>query len=176
MKNEKMKQSKKRLHGNVKFFLFVCGLYLLVALFNPVVFFDSLSYFVAMFKKVIPILAIVFFILFLTNLFLNPARINKHLGADSGLRGWFYAILGGIFISGPPFILYPMLGELKKNGARNGLIAAMLYNRNVKIYFFPAIIYYFNLRYAVVLSIYIILFSVLNGILLEFFVNKHESH
>jgi len=67
-----------------------------------------------------------------------------------------------------------MLGELKKHGARNGLIAAMLYNRNVKIYFLPAIIYYFNLRYAVILSIYIILFSILNGILLEFIVSENE--
>jgi hypothetical protein len=92
---------------------------------------------------------------------LSPSKINKHLGKNSGVKGWLYAIAGGIFISGPPYILYPMLGELKKHGARNGLLAAML-------------IYYFNLRYAVILSIYIILFSILNGILLEFIVSENE--
>jgi hypothetical protein len=85
---------------------------------------------------------------------LSPSKINKHLGKNSGVKGWLYAIAGGIFISGPPYILYPMLGELKKHGARNGLLA--------------------TLRYAVILSIYIILFSILNGILLEFIVSENE--
>lgn len=159
----------------MKFLFFVVGLYLLAALMDPALVDDALHYFVGMLGEVLPVLGLVFIVLLLTNIFFNPARIKKHLGVDSGLRGWFYAIAGGIFISGPPYILYPMLGELKKHGARNGLLAAMLYNRNVKIYFFPAIIYYFSLRYAVVLSIYIILFSLLNGKLLEFFVNKQES-
>ncbi|MCK4839131.1 MAG: hypothetical protein KAS94_10020 [Desulfobulbaceae bacterium] len=175
MKSDERKRSLMKVNGQIKFLLLVLGLYLLVALINPVVSLNALQHFFGMLTKVLPILVIVFIVLLLTNLFLNPARINKHLGADSGFRGWLYAIVGGIFISGPPYILYPMLGELKKNGARNGLLAAMLYNRNVKIYFFPAIIYYFSLPYAVVLSIYIILFSLLNGKLLEFFVNKHES-
>jgi hypothetical protein len=77
---------------------------------------------------------------------LSPSKINKHLGKNSGVKGWLYAIAGGIFISGPPY----------------------------KIYFLPAIIYYFNLRYAVILSIYIILFSILNGILLEFIISENE--
>lgn len=46
-----------------------------------------------------------------------------------------------------------MLGHLKRQGARNALLATMLYNRNVKIYFLPAIVYYFGIRYAVVPSI-----------------------
>ena len=94
------------------------------------------------------------------------------MGKDSGLKGWFYDLIGGIIISGPPYVLYPMLGELQDNGARNGLIAAILYNRNVKIHFLPAMIYYFGMRYTVVLSIYILLFSLLNGKLLEIIVGE----
>ena len=164
----------RKVSGRMKFLLIILLVYLIAGLINPTLSLNALRYFVGMLPKVLPILTLVFIILFFTNMVLSPSKINKHLGKNSGVKGWLYAIAGGIFISGPPYILYPMLGELKKHGARNGLLATMLYNRNVKIYFLPAIIYYFNLRYAVILSIYIILFSILNGILLEFVVRENE--
>lgn len=43
----------------------------------------------------------------LVNMFVNPERIKRHIGEDSGLRGWLYAVIAGIIISGPPFVLYP---------------------------------------------------------------------
>jgi len=161
-----------KLSGRTKFLIFTLGLYAIISLFNTAVIVNSLSYFSFMLTKVIPVLGLVFIILFLTNLFLKPERIKKHMGKDSGLKGWFYDLIGGIIISGPPYVLYPMLGELQDNGARNGLIAAILYNRNVKIHFLPAMIYYFGMRYTVVLSIYILLFSLLNGKLLEIIVGE----
>lgn len=162
----------RKLNGRTKFLFFTLGLYAIIALFNPTVTLNALRYFGVMLTKVLPVLGLVFIILFCTNLFFNPERIRKHLGTDSGLRGWFYAIIGGIIISGPPYVLYPMLGELKKHGARNALLATILYNRNVKIHFIPAIIYYFGIRYTIVLSIYILLFSLLNGKLLELLVDE----
>ena len=161
-----------QLSGRMKFFLATLVLYGIVAIFNPAVVLAALQYFGVMLSKVLPVLGLVFIILFLTNLFLNPARIRKHLGVESGLRGWFYAIIGGIFISGPPYVLYPMLGELQQHGARNALLATMLYNRNVKIHFLPALIYYFGVQYTIVLSVYILLFSLLNGKLLELLVGE----
>lgn len=170
--NNHMQRLLKKFSGGQKFLICVFGLYLATLLFKPVIMLNALTYFGDMATKVIPILILVFIVLFLTNLFLNPARIKKHLGKKSGVRGWLYAMVAGIVITGPPYVLYPMLGELKKNGARVGLLAAMLYNRNVKIYFIPAIIYYFGLRYTIVLSSYILFFSLLNGKLVELFVKE----
>ncbi len=162
----------RKLSGRVKFLFVMLAVYGVVALFNPAAVQNALRYFRVIIMEVIPVLALVFVILFLSNAFLNPERIRRHLGADSGVKGWLYAIIGGIVISGPPYILYPMLGEMQKHGARNALIAAMLYNRNVKIHFLPAMVYYFGLRYTVVLSVYIILFSMLNGKALELLVKE----
>ena len=162
----------RKLSGRVKFMFLMIAVYGVIALFDPAAVVNALKYFRSIILEVIPVLALVFVILFLTNAFLKPERIRKHLGADSGARGWLYAIIGGIIITGPPYILYPMLGDLQKHGARNALIAAMLYNRNVKIHFLPAMVYYFGIRYTVVLSVYIILFSVLNGKVLELLVKK----
>ena len=146
-------------------------LYGVIWMFNPALVIDALSYFQGMVVKVFPILGLVFVILFFINWFLKAEKISRYLGRESGASGWFYAIIGGILISGPPYVLYPILGEMKKQGARSGLIVTLLYNRNVKIQFLPALVYYFGLRYAVVLSIYIIIFSVLNGMAFELFVH-----
>jgi len=60
-----------------------------------------------------------------------------------------------------------MLAEFRMHGAKNSLLAAFLYNRNVKIHFLPVMIYYFGLRYSLIVSVYIILFSVVKGLLIE---------
>ena len=167
-----MKLKVKKLSGGVKFLICVLMLYGVTSFFNPGVVKHALAYFGMMLSKVIPVLGMVFGFLFLVNLLVKPAWIKRHIGAGSGARGWIYAVISGILFSGPPYIIYPMLGELKKHGARNGLLAAMLYNRNVKPHFLPAMVYYFGLRYTVILSVYIILFSLLNGKILEFFVRE----
>lgn len=166
MKAEEQPKPKK-INGRVKFLLVVLAIYGVVALFDPDVVRSAFTYFLDMLAKVIPILVLVFMVLLLLNMYLDPRKIRKHLGRESGLRGWMYAIVAGLLISGPPYLLFPMLGELKRHGARNGLLAAVLYNRNVKIHFLPAIIFYFGLRYTVVLSFCIIVFSLLNGKLVE---------
>jgi uncharacterized membrane protein YraQ (UPF0718 family) len=156
-----------RLSGRMKFLLAVLAAYAATWLVRPNLVLQALAGFQGMVLKVLPILGLVFVALLLINLFLDPARIRRHLGAESGLGGWLYAIIGGIFISGPPYVLYPMLAEFRMHGAKNSLLAAFLYNRNVKIHFLPVMIYYFGLRYSLILSVYIILFSVVSGLLIE---------
>ena len=158
-----------KINGRIKFLLVMLVLYGVVWVFNPILVTDALTYFRRMVINVFPILCLVFVILFCINWFLKAEKISRYLGRESGVLGWFYAIIGGILISGPPYVLYPLLGEMKKQGARSGLIVTLLYNRNVKIQFLPALAYYFGLRYTAVLSIYIILFSVLNGMAFECF-------
>jgi hypothetical protein len=53
----------------------------------------------------------------------------------------------------PPYLLYPMLAEFQMHGAKNSLLAAFLYKRNVKIHFLPVMIYYFGLRYSLIVSV-----------------------
>jgi uncharacterized membrane protein YraQ (UPF0718 family) len=63
---------------------------------------------------------------------------------------------------------YPLLSDLKEKGMKDSLIAAFLYNRAIKIPLLPMMIYYFGWPFALILSIYQVLFSVVNGILVQF--------
>ncbi|MCX5910196.1 MAG: permease, partial [Deltaproteobacteria bacterium] len=82
--------------------------------------------------RIAPILLLVFVVMFLTNLFFEGNRIVNFLGRGSGFRGWMVAIGGGILSSGPIYMWYPLLSDLKEKGMEDALIAAFLYNRAIK--------------------------------------------
>ncbi len=164
------KLKKNKISGGVKFLMIVLVIYSIVALLNFSIAKDAFFDFLLMFIKIVPLLCFVFIIMIFVNLYFTKDRTKKYLGARSGIRGWIYAMISGILVSGPPYILFPLLGELKKQGMKNSLLAVFLYNRNVKIPFLPAMIYYFGFGFTVISSFYIIIFSILNGKIIELLV------
>jgi hypothetical protein len=80
--------------------------------------------------------------------------------------------IGSIFISGPPYVLFPFLGELKKYGVKDSLLVAFLNNRNVQPTFLPIMIFYFGIPFTIIVSIYILLFSFINGYVAGKFLRK----
>lgn len=164
--------NRKKLSGGMKLFLMVLLVYLIVGLFNIQLAKDAAINFLQMFIKIIPILMIVFIVMIGVDLFFSKERTEKYLGVASGVRGWIYAIISGILITGPPYVLYPLLGQFKKKGMKISLLAALLYNRNVKIPFLPVMAYYFGLKFTVATSIYIIIFSIINGKIVEAMVKE----
>jgi uncharacterized membrane protein YraQ (UPF0718 family) len=163
-----------RMSATVKFLAVVCVAYFIIFFFKPRLAGKAIINTGGTFLKIIPILILVFGVIYLINRYLDTSKLQNHVGKDSGLQGWFYAAVAGILISGPPYVLYPLFGDLQKKGMRNALLAVVLYNRNVKIPFIPVMIYYFGTAFMVVISIYIILFSFLNGLLVEFFAGRQR--
>lgn len=152
--------------GSMKFLWLVIGSYICVGFLYPSYTEDALRSFIQTLINIAPILLFVFTVIFLINIFVQPAAIKKHLGSDSGLKGWLYAILASLLISGPPYILMPFFGQLQKQGMKNSLIVLFFSNRNVQPPFIPVMIYYFGTPFTVVISLYIIIFSVINGLAL----------
>jgi uncharacterized membrane protein YraQ (UPF0718 family) len=164
----------KKLSGGMKFFLGMVFIYFIIYLFSKYLIIDALIKTIATFLKILPILGIVFIIMIISNLYIKKGNIKKYLGNESGLRGWIFAILAGIFIAGAPYVLYPLLSNLKKQGMSDSLLAVFLYNRNVKIPFFPISVFYFGFTYTVIISLLIIIFSVFNGILVGKMTSEHK--
>lgn len=97
-------------------------------------FFDTLG-------QVIPVLAIVFVLIFLFELFLSPRRVKAYLGASSGLRGWAVALGAGILATGPVDAWYALLAELRARGMKASLAAAFLHARALKFPLLPLLIH-----------------------------------
>lgn len=159
----------------MKFFLAVLFMYLFFGLLNRDVFLEALLNFFTMTLRIVPLLLLVFIFSIFINLFLSKERIKKIFGKKIGFKAYLYAIISGILISGPPYVLYPLLGELKKKGMKNSLLAVFLYNRNVKIPFLPVLIFYFGLKYSFFLSFYIIIFSIISGFLINVLVKDEKE-
>ncbi len=165
--NSNMSQEKKSGKGLLIFWLAVIVIYLVTFLWNSNFAWKGLQDTGQTLIKIIPIVLLVFVIMVLSNLFLTPERVKKHFGQDAGLKGWFYAMLFGILVAGPPYTLYPMLKEMKNHGLKTNYLAAFLYNRNVKIPLMPAMIYYFGWQYAIIMTVLVVIFSIISGIMME---------
>ncbi|MEA2006903.1 MAG: permease [Patescibacteria group bacterium] len=166
---------KQKIGGGTKFLMAVLILYAVMALSNFQFASEAFLSFLHMLVRIIPILMVVFFVMMGINLYFIPERVKKYLGHGSGLSGWLYAIIFGILISAPPYIFFPLLGRLKERGMKNSLIAVILYNRNVKIPFLPVMVFYFGLSFTVAVSVFIIFFSILNGLLLGWWVADNQK-
>ncbi|MEA3463912.1 MAG: hypothetical protein U9R14_02465 [Patescibacteria group bacterium] len=149
------------------FLIIIAIIYVIAVIIDLNLAKNALLEFVFLFKKIIPVFALVFVFIFLSNLFLNAEKISKFMGENAKTKGWLISIVGGILSSGPIYMWYPLLADLKEKGMKDGFIAAFLYNRAVKIPMLPMMIYYFGLPFTAVLTFYIIMFSIINGVFVE---------
>lgn len=117
--------------------------------------------------KILPVFLFVFGVMIITNYFVSGKKVKKYLGKTSGWRKWLIAIFAGILSMGPIYMWYPLLRDLQKQGASNGFLAAFLYNRAVKPFLLPIMIFYFGLGFTFLLTVLMIAASVLNGFIFE---------
>ncbi len=159
----------KRENKNIKVYFLgtVVLVYLIVAFLNFDLVVESLIFFLDLFKEIFPIFFLVFLISFVLNFFISQKQVNEYIGKSSGYKKWLVAVISGIFSVGPVFIWYPILSNLQKKGVSYGFIATFIYNRAIKLAFLPAFIYYFDWKYVLVLTVVLIIFSVIQGLIFD---------
>ena len=105
----------------------------------------------------------------LLHTFIDSKSISKHIGEQSGVRGWVIALVGGILSHGPAYVWYPMISDLRNHGARDGLIVAFFYTRSIKLPWLPLMVSYFGLAFTVVLTVLVILSAWIQGLIVDKF-------
>lgn len=161
-----MKKSEKSYNGWY-FLIVVVLLYVAVAFLRVMAIVPSLQFALRILKSIVPVFVLIFSLMTIVNYFITPKRVVKYLGKSSGLKRWFFAIIGGIISTGPIYMWYPMLKELKEKGVNYGFIATFLYNRAIKLPLIPLIIFYFGLEFTIVLTVVMVIMSVIQGIIFE---------
>ncbi len=142
-------------------------MYIVAAILSKDVVLSSFNFFINILKNIILPLILVFVLLVVTTYLVKPAVIVKHLGKDAGVKGWLWAVLGGIISTGPIYLWYPLLNDMQKQGVRNGYIAAFIYNRAIKPALLPLFIIYFGIVYTIVLTSIMLIASIIQGIFVE---------
>lgn len=140
--------------------------YIYLIIFNQSLFLSSIKFFLQTLIRIIPAFILVFAIMTLANYFITSEKILK-FSKKKGPKKWFLMSFAGIFSTGPPYLWYPLLRDLNKQGLSYGLITTYLYNRAVVIAFIPLLIYYFSLKFALILSAVITLSALLQGLIIN---------
>jgi len=145
-------------------------IYIVTAFFNSDVALASLQKSFEIIKSIAPIIVIVLFLMAIFTTLVKPKKMVKHIGDDSGFKGWIIAVFGGVLSHGSTYIWYPVLSQMRNEGAREGLIVAFFYARAIKLPWIPVMIAYFGLTFTLLLSLYILVGAVVQGIIADKFV------
>ncbi|MBN1258555.1 hypothetical protein JXA05_02250 [Candidatus Peregrinibacteria bacterium] len=142
-------------------------LYGAVLVFDPQLIKPAIKFSLDIFLKIIPVFILIYVMMVIVNAFISPSWVSRMAGRSAGAKRWVIAIVGGILSTGPIYMWYPLLKQLREKGVSYGFMASFLYNRAIKLPLLPLIIYYFSWRFTVVLTLVMVAASLLQGILLE---------
>jgi uncharacterized membrane protein YraQ (UPF0718 family) len=151
-------------------YLFLAGIslaYLLTAIFNINYALSAFFNTAKELWKILPLLILVFAMMAVINRYVKPSLIKKHLGQDAGFKGWLYAFFGAMIFVGPPYVIIPLLGDLKKQGMKNALLIVFLNNRAITPIYLPVMAHYFSWTYSLILFSLTSLTSIFSGLLAE---------
>ena len=157
----------KEMQNSVLFMFASILLFIVASIWRPDIVAPSFEFAMNIAIKIVPVLVLIFVLLFVFNKYVEPKLLAEYLGNNSGVKGWLIAIATGILSTGPIYLWYPLLNELQEKKVSNGLLAAFLYNRAVKPALIPLMVFYFGVKFVIVLTIVMIIFSVVQGMIVN---------
>ena len=122
--------------------------------------------------RIVPILVVVILLTALLNYFLRPKQIVKHLGHESGAKAWLWALAAGVVSHGPMYAWYSLIEDLRSHGMRDGLIVVFFASRTIKLPLLPMMVDYFGWIFTVVVSLYLLIGALIQGLFLEMLDNR----
>lgn len=162
----KLKSKLKSIPGTWYFLIVMTIIFLTLSIINKNIYIKSLEFFNQIILNIIPIFILVFILMTISNYFITTDFVIKHL-KEKGLKKWFFVIIGGVLSSGPIYMWYPLLADLKNKGLNYGLIACFLYNRAIKLPLIPLAIIYFSPQYIFLLLFVMVIASIIQGIIIN---------
>jgi len=149
-------------------------LYAVLAVLKPESTLKALEESLGVLEMILPIILVVFFLMALLNVSVDEKAVVKHVGEESGVKGWLIALIGGILSHGPGYVWYPLLQNLRDQGARDGLVVAFIYARAIKIPWIPLMVSYFGWAFTLVYTFYVVLGAYLQGVIVDILEDKKD--
>jgi len=151
----------------IKFLIIVLVLYIILLLSDTTSALSALQKAASILLSLLPLFLLIITLTALINYFLKPKQIIKYFGKDSGAKGVFYALIGGIISHGPMYAWYGMMQDMRTHGLKDGLIATFMYARAVKLPLLPFMIDMFGLLFTIVMTLYILIAALVQGKIID---------
>ncbi len=156
----------------IKFLIVVLILYIVLLLADTPHALLSLQKGASILLSLLPLFLLIIILTALINYFLKPKQIIKHFGKESGAKGVFYALVGGILSHGPMYAWFGMMQDMRSQGLKDGLIAVFMYARAVKLPLLPFMVDLFGLLFTIIMTLYILIAAVLQGKIIDAVMKK----
>jgi uncharacterized membrane protein YraQ (UPF0718 family) len=124
------------------------------------------------FAKMIGIIAAVFLLLGLVQVWIPPNKIAKYLGKEAGWKALFFASVFPMILGGPLFVMFPLLKILKDKGASTAVILAFLTSWSGKFPLLPLSAGFLGWKFTILRTIFIIPMALLIGVIGEALIEK----
>jgi len=163
--NISSERNKKRGKGKVSTLLSLLMIFVYAVIYfaDNKLFIESANTLWKMILQFAPYLFLIFLLMFLSELLITPEKAKKIFGNKSGIKALAVTSVVGILSVGPVYVWFPLLHDLKRHGITNKLITVFMYNRAVKLQIFPVMVFYFGLKFTIVFTIMLIIFSFFVG-------------
>lgn len=96
--------------------------------------------------------------------------VKKFIGKESGFKGVLIGAIFGTLMVGPAYVYYPFLKELLNKGAKINVLATTIGAWAIKLQWLPFAITLLGAKFIITLNIFIFIFAIISGYLVEYFV------
>jgi len=164
--NKSPQQKKKGSKKSLIFFGIMVFIYIILYIFYPEKTYKAIIYVISIIKEILPILLFVY-IFMLGFSFINEQKLKAYIEkAPPAIKYLLLSVLGTLS-HGPIFAWYPFLKELNQKGISKGAIGTFLYSRGIKLTLLPMLISFFDIKFAVILTVVILVFSIIEGVFID---------
>jgi uncharacterized membrane protein YraQ (UPF0718 family) len=152
---------------------------MMLALYGVLYFVDQdkvvsgIKYVYEIFKDLLPILVLVY-VFMVAMSFMNEKKLRKTIEKSPSIVKYIMMSVLGTLSHGPIYAWYPFLKDLNEKGISKGNVGSFLYARGIKLTLLPMLVSFFDLKFAIILSIITFVFAILQGMLIDM-TSKHDT-
>jgi len=123
------------------------------------------------FAGVLAIIAAVFVLIGLIQVWLTPEQVSKVLGHEAGWKGLVLSAILPMILGGSLFVIFPLLKTLREKGARTSSVVAFLFAWSAKAPLIPLEIKFLGLPFAALRLAMIPVLAIVGGLMAEWFID-----
>ena len=135
----------------------------------------ALSSSVITFSSVLLLIISVFSLVGLLQVWIKKEVIVRLLGREGGIKSLLIATLCGTLLIGPAYIIFPLLMEIQKQGARWAVITIVLTSYAIKLHMIPIEVEFLGWPFALGRALVTIALAIPTGLLVEALMERRPN-
>lgn len=110
----------------------------------------------------------------LVQVWISRDMVARLLGEEGGVRALLVAALCGTLLVGPPYVIFPLLMTVRRQGARWAVVSIVLAAYAVKLPMIPLEVGFLGWPFSLGRSLLTLLFAIPSGLLVERLMKRGE--